>query len=496
MPSKYKTIDGKKCEADLLALGEKLTRDAALSIEGARSIWEEALDGNKVTQPERCAIEHIMKRSPHGLASEAKNFFQYWLKEETVSQLRGAACVTVDGVRCDEAMIKVANHFHGRKRGPLGIRAAEGIWFSALDGRGVTNREKATIDFILRKYRFDDPGRSFLESKQSWLTIAADALAVGGEGDRVDGATLAAAAPDAIVLRRTDAIGLELSVLTPQASSSVHSGAASTARPGSGENLPSSSSSVHLGAAGAAPPHSGEDLPSSSSSARLGAPGTNPSGSGEGPQSSVSLVRAGAASPGPFGPGSPPRSSMWVRVTSAAKQLFYPSSRRQTDLRPGSRVRLHSLTDAAFNDLQGTCEKFDDTKQRWVVRLSNGDTKAFKPNNIQIEVRGQKRPAEESAEPPAKRSCDVPKINLARLRDMFDRCDINKDGRVNKRELIRSCRQDEEIASFFQLPGNIRQEDGSRGRFEEVFQAIDQDGDREIRWAELLAYYRHRVVDV
>jgi len=84
---------------------------------------------------------------------------------------------------------------------------------------------------------------------------------------------------------------------------------------------------------------------------------------------------------------------------------------------------------------------------------------------------------------------------LAKLRNIFDRCDINQDGRVNKREMIKSCREDEEIAKFFEVPQVIRQEDGSRCKLEEVFQDIDQDGDREIRWVELLAYYRHQVVD-
>merc|ERR1712003_580207 len=102
--------------------------------------------------------------------------------------------------------------------------------------------------------------------------------------------------------------------------------------------------------------------------------------------------------------------------------------------------------------------------------------------------------------PLAKRICDAPKISMARLRDMFDKCDTNKDGRVNKRDLIKSFRQDDEIAKFFQqffqLPKKICQEGGSRDRFEEVFQKIAQDGDREIRWVELLAYcWHHRVVD-
>merc|ERR1712151_499737 len=86
-------------------------------------------------------------------------------------------------------------------------------------------------------------------------------------------------------------------------------------------------------------------------------------------------------------------------------------------------------------------------------------------------------------------------ISLEKLRDIFDRCDINKDGLINKRELIKSCREDTEVAKFFHLPTTIRQEDGSRAKVEELFQDINKDADREIRWAELLAYYRPLVVD-
>mmetsp|Transcript_22611 Transcript_22611/g.43938 ORF Transcript_22611/g.43938 Transcript_22611/m.43938 type:complete len:465 (-) Transcript_22611:68-1462(-) len=463
MPSKYKTINGVKCEADLLVLGEKLTHDDELSIEGARSIWEEALDGNKITDAERNAIQHIMKNSSHGLTNEAKAFFRYWLNEDTVSNLRGAGCVTIDGVHCDEAMVKVADHFQGRKRGPLGIRAAEAIWFSALDGRGVTHREKATIELILHKYNFDGPAKGFLESKRFWLTTAADALAAGEVCD--DEAAPAAPAPDAIILRRADAIGLELSLLTPP-------------------NSPSADREV----ANAAPSCSTEDQSASSRSlihmVPLFAPGT-----------SVCLHGLAADSlnhlSGTCEEFDDSKKRWMVRLSTGEVKAVRPHNL----LGPGSHVRLHSLADGAFNDLQGTCEGFDDVKQRWAVRLGSGEVKAFKPENVKVEVRAEKRPGEESAEPPAKRNCNRPKIQLAKLRDIFDRCDINQDGRVNKREMIKACRGDEEIARFFEVPTTIRQEDGSRSKLEEIFQEIDQDGDREIRWIELLAYYRHRVVD-
>ncbi|CAE8607037.1 unnamed protein product, partial [Polarella glacialis] len=58
------------------------------------------------------------------------------------------------------------------------------------------------------------------------------------------------------------------------------------------------------------------------------------------------------------------------------------------------------------------------------------------------------------------------------LRDIFDRCDTNGDGRINKRELIKVCRSSKEVAQFLGLPQVIRQEGGSREAFESRFQSL------------------------
>ncbi|CAE8642794.1 unnamed protein product, partial [Polarella glacialis] len=75
------------------------------------------------------------------------------------------------------------------------------------------------------------------------------------------------------------------------------------------------------------------------------------------------------------------------------------------------------------------------------------------------------------------------------LRDIFDRCDTDGDGRVNKRELIKVCRSSPEVARFLGLPQIIRQEGGSREAFESRFQSLDQNGDREITWEEFREFY-------
>jgi len=79
-------------------------------------------------------------------------------------------------------------------------------------------------------------------------------------------------------------------------------------------------------------------------------------------------------------------------------------------------------------------------------------------------------------------------ISQEALRTIFDTCDTNGDGQVNKRELILACRAHKGIANFFKLPQQIRQEDGSRDIMERVFQSMDRDDNREVSWEEFLRY--------
>uniref|UniRef100_A0A7S2JX14 EF-hand domain-containing protein n=1 Tax=Zooxanthella nutricula TaxID=1333877 RepID=A0A7S2JX14_9DINO len=58
--------------------------------------------------------------------------------------------------------------------------------------------------------------------------------------------------------------------------------------------------------------------------------------------------------------------------------------------------------------------------------------------------------------------------------------------------MIKVCRQDLGVAEFFGIPSTIRQEDGSRDTFEQVFQGIDDNDDRMISFEELRGWQRAR----
>jgi hypothetical protein len=61
---------------------------------------------------------------------------------------------------------------------------------------------------------------------------------------------------------------------------------------------------------------------------------------------------------------------------------------------------------------------------------------------------------------------------------MFERADRDGDGAVNKRELILALRREPELCEMLGLPAHIRQEDGSRDKFQRLFDSADHEDDR------------------
>eukprot|EP01052_Picozoa_sp_SAG31_P026505 SAG31_NODE_2406_length_5762_cov_6.711107_3_plen_274_part_00 len=102
----------------------------------------------------------------------------------------------------------------------------------------------------------------------------------------------------------------------------------------------------------------------------------------------------------------------------------------------------------------------------------------------------QKRSASRTAGAAAARADAADRAQLkAFFREAFAQVDVDADGAINRRELIKALRANPAVAPLLRLPSRIRQTDGSQDSFEELFQKIDLDGDGTLDWSEFEAHF-------
>ncbi|CAK0877176.1 unnamed protein product [Prorocentrum cordatum] len=66
----------------------------------------------------------------------------------------------IDGVRYDRALLEAAEGFAAD--GQVGYPEARKLWKNAQDGAGVTDIEKATLEYAMKVYKFSEPARKFM----------------------------------------------------------------------------------------------------------------------------------------------------------------------------------------------------------------------------------------------------------------------------------------------------------------------------------------------
>ena len=70
----------------------------------------------------------------------------------------------------------------------------------------------------------------------------------------------------------------------------------------------------------------------------------------------------------------------------------------------------------------------------------------------------------------------------------FQLIDTSGNGRLSRAEVVKAARGDPMVRQLLDLPRVIRQEDGSRDRFEQVFQAMDRNDSKEVDFAEFAQF--------
>jgi hypothetical protein len=76
-----------------------------------------------------------------------------------------------------------------------------------------------------------------------------------------------------------------------------------------------------------------------------------------------------------------------------------------------------------------------------------------------------------------------------RCKRAFALIDKNGNGKLSRAEVIKACRESEEVRRLLGLPKVIRQQDGSRDRFEAVFQRLDGNASKAISQDEFASLF-------
>mmetsp|Transcript_14306 Transcript_14306/g.39495 ORF Transcript_14306/g.39495 Transcript_14306/m.39495 type:complete len:137 (-) Transcript_14306:11-421(-) len=133
MSSQYRTIRGVKYERDLLELAEsEASGNRPISKAAAAKIWEQALDGNRVTPTERRTIEYILQE--YKFTDAAKLFLESNLagtaapqaaSRRTPSYQRSNSSYykTIDTVMYDRKLLEQAEEII-RRDGAISLRSA------------------------------------------------------------------------------------------------------------------------------------------------------------------------------------------------------------------------------------------------------------------------------------------------------------------------------------------------------------------------------------
>ncbi|MBK8808059.1 MAG: hypothetical protein IPO21_16015 [Bacteroidales bacterium] len=76
------------------------------------------------------------------------------------------AYVSIDGQQYEKELLDLATKLTtGRGEGKISKEEVEELFQSALDGKGVTETEKRTLNYIRTKFQFTDAAATLFDSK-------------------------------------------------------------------------------------------------------------------------------------------------------------------------------------------------------------------------------------------------------------------------------------------------------------------------------------------
>jgi len=156
----YIVVDGEKLDRKLWNLCEEYAKDGSVSKGEASLLWQNAMDGDKVTDTEKKTLEHSMKK--HKYTVWAKKFLEKAIATG-VAETSKAYYVEINGVKYDKELMEMAIKLAGD--GQISEADAKKLWEAACDGKGVTPTEKKTLEYSMSHHKYTEPAKKFMQEK-------------------------------------------------------------------------------------------------------------------------------------------------------------------------------------------------------------------------------------------------------------------------------------------------------------------------------------------
>lgn len=110
-------------------------------------------------------------------------------------------------------------------------------------------------------------------------------------------------------------------------------------------------------------------------------------------------------------------------------------------------------------------------------------------DDASLALRSTHRSAMVAESSPDRRPSKESFTRIESILEAFARIDTNKNGVLSRAEVIKACKADASIRELLGLPKTIRQEDGTRDLFEDVYQRLDADGSKTIDADEMVSFF-------
>lgn len=169
-----------KFERDLLEAAEAATaRGRSLNKIDAANIWEQAMDGGRVTPTERRTVEYIVEN--FRMNEPAKALFKAKLGGDGTGPGTGPRLArkgtsyykTVDGISYKAELLEDAERRVAANGGTLKFQDLLQLWGKANDGSGITACERRTLQHIGQTHRCEAEASQFLERSLAMDTTPA-----------------------------------------------------------------------------------------------------------------------------------------------------------------------------------------------------------------------------------------------------------------------------------------------------------------------------------